>query len=191
MISKGLVAALLFVGAAAGAELQLRLDPATTKIEWTLGDVLHTVHGTFKLKRGDVRFDPATGQAGGELIVDATSGESGSGARDGRMHKNVLESAKFPEIRFVPDRVEGTVQLEGDSDVKLHGVFTIHGASHEVSMPLKIRIDRQGLTATLDFPVPYVKWGMKDPSNFLLKVKDTVEIRIQASGPLSPAAASR
>jgi hypothetical protein len=35
-------------------------------------------------------------------------------------------------------------------------------------------------TVVLKFNVPYVEWGMKNPSNFVLKVKDTVEIEIKA-----------
>jgi polyisoprenoid-binding protein YceI len=175
---------------ALGQDVSLHLDSASTKIEWTLGDVLHTVHGTFKLKRGDLSFNPSTGKAGGQLVVDATSGESGSGTRDGRMHRNVLESGKFPEITFLPDRVIGKVNVQGDSDVQLHGTFTIHGASHEVTIPAKTHIEQQKMTATIGFPVPYVKWGMKDPSNFLLKVKDTVEIDIHATGQLAGAATS-
>ena len=180
-----LLAAILLAVPAQGQELQLHLDDSATKIGWTLGSALHTVHGTFKLKRGDIRFDPANGQASGEIVVDATSGESGSGARDSRMHKNVLESSKYPEIRFAPDRVDGSINLPGDSDLKLHGSFTIHGATHEITIPAQTHIDQQKLTATIDFPVPYVKWGMKDPSNFLLKVKDTVQIEIHAAGQLA------
>lgn len=183
----GVVAAVLLAAAAQAQDVQLQLDNSATKVEWTLGDVLHTVHGTFKLKRGDIRFDPSTGKASGELVVDATSGESGSGARDGRMHKNVLESAKYPEIKFAPDRVEGNIAMPGDSEVKIHGLFTIHGAAHEITIPAKAHIDQQKLTATMDFPLPYVKWGMKDPSNFLLKVKDTVQIEIHAAGQLATA----
>jgi polyisoprenoid-binding protein YceI len=153
--------------------IDLEVDPAATRINWTLSDVLHTVHGTFKLKKGDLWYDPATGQAGGLLVVDAASGESGSSARDGRMHKNVLESARYPEITFVPDHVEGGAQL--------HGMFTIHGGAHEMIMNVKSHIEQQKLTAAITFTVPYVKWGMKDPSNFLLKVKDSVEIDIEAA----------
>ena len=72
----------------------LQIDSSRTKVEFTLTDVLHTVHGSFQLKRGDLRFDPATGKASGELVVDAASGDSGSGARDRSMHKNVLESVR-------------------------------------------------------------------------------------------------
>ena len=172
----------LIAMSALAERIDLELDPATTKVNWTLGDVLHTVHGTFKLKQGDrLWFDDNNGKAGGLLVVDATTGESGSSARDSRMRKNVLESTRYPEITFVPDRVDGKVARAGDSEVQLHGTFTIHGGTHEVLMKVKSHMEQQKLTATISFTVPYVQWGMKDPSNFLLKVKDSVDIDIQAA----------
>ena len=44
-------------------EMQVALDPARTEIHYTLGATAHSVHGTFKLKSGVVRYDPATGKA--------------------------------------------------------------------------------------------------------------------------------
>jgi hypothetical protein len=34
---------------------------------------------------------------------------------------------------------------------------------------------------------PYVQWGLKNPSNFLLRVADKVGVDIQAEGHLQPA----
>jgi len=99
--------ALLCAGIASSQEIALHLDPAKTTVQFTLGGTLHSVHGSFKLKRGTIRFDPASGKIGGEAVVDATSGESGSEGRDRRMHADILESARYPEIVFTPDRVEG------------------------------------------------------------------------------------
>lgn len=185
---KSAVLLLSFALAASAADCRLELDPATTKINWTLGDVLHTVHGTFKLKRGDIHFDPSTGKAGGELIVDAPSGESGSAARDSRMHKNVLESTKYPEVSFAPDHVEGKVELTGTSSVNLHGLFKIHGAAHEITVPVQVTMKDDQLSALIKFDVPYVAWGMKDPSNFMLKVNKAVQIEMQTTGRVSAAA---
>jgi polyisoprenoid-binding protein YceI len=167
-------------------EMVLQLDPGQTRVEFTLGDVLHTVHGTFKMKRGEMRIDPATGKATGELIIDATSGDSGSGARDSRMHKNILESGKYREITLTPDHFDGKLNLQGDSEVQLHGQFGIHGSQHEITLPVKVRIREQQLDADTQFPVPYQKWGMKNPSTFILRVDDTVQIQIHAVGRLSP-----
>jgi polyisoprenoid-binding protein YceI len=176
---------LLFSCSAFAQEVRVHLDTASTQVNFTLGDVLHTVHGMFKLKTGEMWFDPSSGKAGGELVVNAASGESGSGARDSRMHKNILESSKYADITFVPDRVEGKANLQGDSEIRLHGMFTIHGGTHEVTMNVKSHMEQQRLTASISFPVPYVQWGMKNPSTLFLRVNDTVEIAIQAAGQFS------
>jgi polyisoprenoid-binding protein YceI len=168
-----------------GAEYSLELKPENTKIEWTPSDVLHTVHGTFNLTSGQVNFDPATGKSSGCVVIDVTSGQSGSAARDKRMHANVLESTKFPEAGFTPDRIEGEFEIPGNSDVKVHGVFIIHGGSHELTMEAKTQATADSVKADLTFAIPYVLWRMKDPSNFLLKVNKTVEYAVVATGALT------
>src|SRR5271154_2149670 len=76
-------------GAAAAQDLALQLDSQRTAINFTLGDVLHTVHGTFHLERGSLRLDPAAGKLAGEIVVDAWSGQTGNGMRDRKMHREV------------------------------------------------------------------------------------------------------
>lgn len=174
---------------AAAADFHVELAPESTSINWTLGDVLHTVHGAFQLKCGDIRFDTDSGRASGAVVVDAASGESGNGSRDSRMHKNVLESAKYPEISFAPDRVEGSLKASGKTSVKLHGTMKIHGTTHEITAPAEVTIQDGQLTADIKFDIPYVAWGMKDPSNFLLKVSKSVSIEIHAAGRISPGGA--
>jgi polyisoprenoid-binding protein YceI len=159
----------------------LAIDPAQTKVEFTLGDVLHTVHGTFHLTSGTLRFDPVSGKASGELVVDARSGDSGSKARDKRMHANILESEKYPQITFRPDRVEGKLAAEGKSQVHLHGIFSIHGAEHEITVPASVDASGGLYNVTAIFAVPYVKWGMKNPSTLILRVNDTVEISVHTT----------
>ena len=184
------VLTLALVFRAIATEYHVELVPENTKIRWTLGDMLHTVHGTFQLKCGDIRFDAATGKASGAVVVDATSGESGNGSRDSRMHKNVLESAKYMEISFAPDQMEGNVNVGGKSSLKLHGTMKIHGAAHEITAPTEVTIREGQLNADIKFDVPYVAWGMRDPSTFLLKVNKTVVIEIQTVGRISQSAAS-
>jgi polyisoprenoid-binding protein YceI len=172
-------AALLSAATLPGQPQTLQLDPAETKVEFTLPTVLHTVHGSFALKRGAIQFDPSTGKASGELVVDAASGDSGSKARDRRMNQEILQSGRFPEIVFRPDRVDGKILPRGASQVQLHGIFTIHGADHEIVLPMEVQASDGQYTATGHCTVPYVKWGMKNPSTLLLRVSETVEIRIE------------
>jgi polyisoprenoid-binding protein YceI len=177
-----LVCAAVLLAAAPAIPAQvaaLQIDPAQTKIAFTLSATAHTVHGTFQLKRGAMRFDSKTGQASGELVVDAASGNTGSAGRDKKMHSDVLESAKYPEIVFRLDRVAGPVAERGTSHVQLHGIFAIHGAEHEVTIPLTVEAGDGQYTASTTFPVPYIKWGMKNPSTFILRVSDKIEVSIR------------
>jgi len=166
----------------ATAETILTLDPAQSKVHWTVESTLHTVHGTFALKSGTVQFDPETGKASGEIVVYAPSGESGNDSRDKRMHKEILETAKYPDVVFRPTQVEGKVGQSGASDVKLGGVFSIHGADHDLTALVHAELMGDRWRGTGKFEVPYVMWGIKNPSNFLLKVKPVVNVELEMSG---------
>ncbi|HEX4594786.1 MAG TPA: YceI family protein [Bryobacteraceae bacterium] len=156
------------------------LDPGKTEINFTLHDPLHTVHGTFKLKRGSIQLDPEMGKASGEMVIDLPTGASGNGSRDKRMHKEILESQKYPEAVFTPDRVQGKIAPQGTSEIDVHGNFRIHGADHELTMHFQVQANGSRYVAATHFTIPYVQWGMKNPSNFLLKVDDKVEVDVRA-----------
>jgi polyisoprenoid-binding protein YceI len=160
------------------------VDAAKSHAAFTLGDVLHTVHGSFRVKSGSIHFD-SSGAASGEIVVDATSGDSGSGARDKRMHQNILESQKFPDIVFVPSHVKGAVNATGESKVEIEGTFTIHGASHPLTASAIVTASGDRVQTKVHFVVPYVAWGMKNPSTLFLKVGETVDIDLDASGHIS------
>lgn len=183
--AKSIVALLLLCVPLAAQQVQVTLDPARTKIDWALGDVLHTVHGTFKLKSGAVAFDPSSGNASGEIVIDATSGESGNNSRDNKMHKEVLESKRYPEITFIPRHVLGKLDEKGTSNLQVQGVFHIHGADHEMTLSIPVQANGQDVTATSDFAIPYQAWGMKNPSTLFLKVDNQVQIKIAAAGRLT------
>ena len=90
------VAALILAPTSRAQESVVQLDPAQTKIEFSLSGNMHTVHGKFALKSSSIRFDPSSGKISGAIVVDATSGDTGNGGRDKKMHREILESSKFP-----------------------------------------------------------------------------------------------
>lgn len=161
-------------------KMTLRFDPAATKIDWTLKDILHTVHGTFQLKSGVIIFDEGTGTADGEIIVETASAESGNQDRDERMKKDVLESKKYPEAIFHPEKVIGVVRDGQAQTVTVEGTFTIHGADHPLFLEVKTSLNDKKLTAKTSFVVPYVAWGMKDPSTLMLRVGKNVQVSVDA-----------
>jgi polyisoprenoid-binding protein YceI len=176
--------------AASAAEIVLTVDPAQSSVHYTVSSSLHSVHGTFAVKRGTLRLDPATGKASGEIVVDAVSGQSGNDSRDKKMHKEVLESARFTDIIFRPDRVQGAVQAQGTSSAQLHGVCMLHGSEHELLASVRAELTSNQWKGTASFSVPYNDWGLKNPGNFLLKVDHTVNIEVQMAGSIQAQAAS-
>ena len=187
----GIVCAITFSAPVQAQSITLNLDPARSQITFTLGATLHTVDGSFKLKSGAIQFNPANGEASGDVVVDATSGESGNNSRDQKMHRSVLESQNYPEIIFVPERVQGPVSLSGESRVQIQGLLKLHGSQHEITIPADIQITDAQLTANLHFAIPYVEWGLKDPSTFVLRVEKKVDITIRVAGSLSFLPAAR
>lgn len=161
---------------------RLELDPSKTLIEFELPGSLHTTHGNFKLKHGVIDADPATGVASGLIVIDAASGDSGIGARDQRMRASVLEADKYPEITFSPDHVTGQLEADGRFRAKLQGVLALHGNRHEVVLEVLGRLAGDKLVASSHFAIPYVDWGMKDPSLLFLKVDRQVNIDIATAG---------
>jgi polyisoprenoid-binding protein YceI len=168
-----------------------QLNPAQSEVNFTLSDVLHTVHGKFQLKSGVLRFDNATGVASGELIVDATTGDSGSNARDKKMKRDILETDKFPTIVFRPQKITGTVAPSGGSQVQMQGIMTLHGQPHPMTLVVPVQVDGNSASALVHFDVPYQEWGLKNPSTLFLRVSNTVNIDVHAVGTLiaTPAAA--
>jgi polyisoprenoid-binding protein YceI len=173
--------------AVAGAET-FELQPRETHVAFTLGATLHTVHGTLRAKRGSVRFDPATGAATGEIVLDAASAETGNASRDRDMHAKILESARYPEIVWRIERVSGFPRGEAKSArVTLEGSLAIHGASHPFSAMAEVAVGAsRRVTASAALEIPYVAWGMQDPSTFVLRVDKKVAVEIHAAGLLEP-----
>jgi polyisoprenoid-binding protein YceI len=165
-----------------GGSVEIEFDASKSTVQFTLGAVLHTVHGSFKVKGGHVRFDPASGQASGQIVVDVHSGETGDSGRDRQMHEAVLESNRFPEAVFSLDRVKGQILSKGESQIDLHGSLRLHGSEHEMTIPATVKVQNDLGTATARFSVPYVAWGMKDPSNLVLHVDKTVKVEVAFTG---------
>src|ERR1700722_48894 len=166
----------------ASGQIVFTIDPAHSTLHWTLDTTLHLVHGTFAVKRGEVALDPKTGNATGEIVVDATSGKTDNDSRDKKMHQEILETPKFPEIVFRVNQIENPAVPPSKGQIKMHGVFMIHGMKHELIVPAEVEFSGDRWNGTAKFVVPYIAWGLKSPSTFLLKASPTVDVDLELSG---------
>jgi polyisoprenoid-binding protein YceI len=163
-------------------EIVIDLDQPACKIEFSLGAALHTVRGRFDVKEGRLRLDLTSREVSGRIVVDVQSGNTGDEERDRRMHREVLESGRFPEAVFAPDRLTGQLALPGRSEIGIHGVLRLYGQDHDITLPAKVSVENGRFNATSHFSIPYVKWGMKDPSTYILQVRKRVELEMRIAG---------
>lgn len=179
------LAALLAVPAARAEEQTLTLDPTATAVHFSVEATGHDVHGSFHITGGAVRFDPATGAAAGEIRVDALSAETGNGSRDKTLRGDVLETERFPVFVFTPERLIGALPESGAAKVELRGVVALHGAAHPMTLPATVDVSGDRIKLSAEFPVPYVEWGLHNPSIMFLRVADVVQVRIEGEGTLA------
>jgi len=180
------LAALPCAPPAEAAPQRLGLDPDGTRISFTLGATLHTVAGQLRLAGGEIRFDPDTGSASGEIAVDATSARTGLDRRDRNMHRDVLESERYPRIVFRAERLRVVSRDAQGARVELAGVLEMHGERHPLLVPARVAISGGRVAIDASFRVDYVDWGMQDYSTLFLRVDRYVDVTIEAAGRVAP-----
>ena len=66
------------------------------------------------------------------------------------------------------------------------GGMQIHGSEWPLRIPADLTVDGEQIHIQGTFTVPYVEWGMKDMSKFLLRVSPEVDVAIDAFGTIRP-----
>ncbi len=176
-----LVPVVLACAAADAAERVVVLDPAATTIGFTLGATLHTVHGTVALDRGELRLDPETHALSGEIVMDTISADTGNDSRDKKMHREVLRSGEHPTATLRVDGFEGDLAPSGASRITVRGELVLLGQAHPVAIPADVTLDGDRVKVSGSFEIPYVAWGLEDPSSFILRVDKTVQVEVEAA----------
>lgn len=182
-----LVSSLSFASGAIAQHQTFTVNPDASKVAFALAGSGHHVEGTFHVQSGSIVFDRSAPDMSGSVVVAAGSGNSGEPSRDKKMSGDVLNVSQYAEVTFVPKSYQGAISATGDSTIQVSGVFTLHGTPHDITVPMQVHIDGTNLTAKGQFTVPYVKWGLKDPSIFILKVAKEVNIDLTLVGTIAPA----
>ena len=65
-------------------------------------------------------------------------------------------------------------------EITLAATMNLLGADHPILVPMTVIIDGETASMEAAFTVPYVEWGMKDPSTFVLRVGKEVPVTVRA-----------
>jgi polyisoprenoid-binding protein YceI len=121
----------------------------------------------------------------GSVVVLAGSGKTGNDSRDKKMNKDILKVEQYATVSFEPKTYTGDLALSGDSTIQVTGIFTLLGTPHEIAIPMLVHLEGTTVTAKAHFAVPYVQWGLKNPSFLIWKAEDNVAIDLFLAGRLS------
>lgn len=184
LLALSILAFSVFGGLTPRAEaVRFELDPKKTSITFGFGATLHSVQGFLSVREGRIELAP-DGGATGEIVIDMKSAQTGISRRDRKMHGKILETDRYPDAIFTIDRMDGHVNRVGASEIQLHGTLEIHGSTHRVSVPARLKSDGSAVSGNATLSIPYVEWGFDDPSFFVLRVDKIVEVNIKVSGTL-------
>jgi polyisoprenoid-binding protein YceI len=177
-----LILALIFAPAAFAQHQTLAVNPDASEVKMKLTTTQEVVNGTFHVQSGSVEFDRSATKISGIVIVAAGSGKTGNDSRDKKMNKDILKVDQYTTVSFAPKTYKGTIPVSGDSTIQVSGVLTLLGTPHDLTIPMQIHIDGSKATAKTQFVVPYVQWGLKNPSFLIWKAENDVAIDLTLVG---------
>jgi polyisoprenoid-binding protein YceI len=186
MKSLAVLALAIILSPAAFAQHQtFAVNPDASKIRMTLNTTHEVVNGTFHIQSGSIEFDRSNPKMSGSVTVLSGSGKTGNESRDKKMNKDILKVDQYATVSFAPKTYTGTIAPSGDSTIQLSGVFTLLGNPHDLTIPIQIHMEGSKATARAQFVVPYVQWGLKNPSFMFWKAENDVAIDLNLVGQVS------
>ena len=175
----------------AAEPLVLTLSPEKTSVSFTVAATGHAIEGLLALDSGEIHFDPETGAASGQVLIDLRRAVTGNRLRDREMRMSVLETEQYPVATFRPNRITGSFAPTGPSQLILAGVLSLHGTEHSMTLPIRIQASGETVSAETVFEVPYVAWGLRNPSILFLRVAPIAAVSLRTEASLHPDDKSR
>lgn len=126
------VATALGATAAQAAETYT-IDPSHTYGNFEIGHMgLSTMHGRIDVTGGTIVMDRKGDASRVEVTLDPASVDTGHAKRDEHLRETegFFEVDKYPEMRFVSDKVE----FDGDDEATVDGKLTMHGVTRPVTL---------------------------------------------------------
>jgi polyisoprenoid-binding protein YceI len=161
------------------------INPDASEVKMTLKTTHEVVSGTFRVQSGSIEFDRNTPKMSGSVVVLAGSGKTGNGSRDKKMDKDILEVEQYATVSFEPKSYAGSIAPSGGSTIQVTGIFTLLGTPHGITIPILVHLDGTAAVAKAHLVVPYIQWGLKDPSFLIWKADKDVAIDLSLTGRLS------
>jgi polyisoprenoid-binding protein YceI len=189
------VAALAWLGASsASAQTRTFHTTSGSRVQFVSDAPLERTTGTSTTVNGDVTIDPANlASAHGRISVPISSLRTGSDLRDEHLRSDTwLDAGHWPDAVLEITSVTGATALTPGEVVRvqLHGTFSVHGQTHDVTIPAQVRylppsdeLRGQGITGGLiraqaSFNVMLPDYHVSVGPLVRLKISDTIQVNV-------------
>jgi polyisoprenoid-binding protein YceI len=184
-VSLVLALPLLFASSAVAQRRTFTVNPNMSQVQMTLKTNHGVVHGTFHIQSGSISYDRSAPKISGSIVVAAGSGTTGNNSRDKKMDKYILKVAQYATVTFMPIGYTGMIAPTGDSTIQVSGILTLLGTLNAITIPMQIHVAGDDCTAKAHFAIPYVRWGLKNPSFMFFRAANDVDLDLNLIGKLS------
>lgn len=141
--------------------------------------------GGFSARAGEVQGRATIRQTGErrfvadvEIRVSARSMTTGFGPRDAQMHRQTLQSDRFPEIIFTGSVTTDAARVGAAFPAVAHGRFTLRGVTQQVSVPVRVAPVRDGFRGSGEFEIKMSDYGIPARLVFFKVAEDQVRITL-------------
>lgn len=171
-------------------------DPkGVNNVVFKLDAPLEAINGAASGISGTVTFDPENPSATkGKIIVAASSLHVGNSMMKEHLHGDKwMNVAKFPEITFEAEKVEGSATADNSTVATVNGTLTIKGVSKKITTPVKFTYLKDKLKARFpslegdllvmraSFKIKRSDFGI-NPGQLEEKVSDEIELTMSLAG---------
>ena len=130
---------LLLIAVAVMAETHARetarVDPAHSKIAFSVRHLLGTARGNFSKFNGSIVVDREHPERSSVSVrIEAASIDTGIVKRDEHLREALFDVARYPEIAFKSRRVTST----GPNSAEIAGDLTMHGVTREIVLNVQL-----------------------------------------------------
>lgn len=161
-----------------------------SSLKFQVSAQLHTVHGVSQAFSGTISGDPSDITAAKiDVKVDPATFDTDNEKRDTVLREKCLEVTRFPAIEFVSTSISaGSRQLtEGKPlDATIKGTLKMHGLEKEISVPVKILLKGEELTAEGTMAVVLDDWQILRPKVLFVRLQNDVQISFTIGGHRNP-----
>lgn len=164
------------------------LDPATSQVEFFVPDnrggftgIARNVQTMVAIRERDGIF-----AADVDAHIDARSITTGSGVRDGQMHRDFLQSDQYPMMTFQGTAVPTGSLAALSFPARVSGQLTIKGTTHEVEFPVRVIALQDSYLVDGKFTLRMTDFGIPIPRFLIFAASDPVVVTMRLRFTSSP-----